>query len=126
MRTFFVVVIFFLSFGAIAHAEEIIFESGDVRIVAECSSGTCVYTDVGSGTRLTCEQAKRRAAHLREHRNALRDAGMGRHLEEINVIYREMNVMEAITNHTGCVQGPRNNNVPPRKKRGEYYAVGRW
>lgn len=125
MRTFFVVVIFFLSFGAIAHAEEVIFESGDVRIVAECSSGTCVYTDVGSGTRLTCEQAKRRAADLREQKNALRTiARTERQLKEICMIVDELTAMHVITNHTGCA---RDNNAPQRKKKkDEHYAVGHW
>ncbi len=122
-------VFFVMIFPHIAIAE-VIFDSDDARIVVECIAGTCVYTDVGSGTHMTCEQAEKRLAAVQARKKVLmmqlqgggiNDSGM----REMCMIDGEAQVLHAIVHHDGCIHRPHNNKgTPPRKKRGKYYVAG--
>lgn len=116
-------VIFFAMFFPSLGATSVICDSEDTRIVVECVAGICVYTDMGSGTQMTCEQAEKRLFTLQARRAVLTAREHNDNsMREIFMIDGEMRVLHVIVGHSGCRSHPHNKVTPP-KKRGEYYAA---
>lgn len=124
IQVFVVFCILFSFSAADTYADNIVFENGDIRVVAECVADVCVYTDLGSGTRMTCQQARARLTRLQARNDTLLRAvarGDDTTRRELCMIGDEMQVLHAITDHGGCAQSPPENIVPRGKKRGEHY-----